>query len=240
MKTLALTLFAVALGFAQSNPPVAITELPKAKAKAAPTAESATAPTAAPALSHNKPPTGIAQFPKANVKAPPSAAPTAAPALSHNKPPTGITQLPKANAKAAPTAARTAKPTPTAKSASAQKAKAQPAPTMAIPAGAKLVEANLYRYTDSNGKTWNYRQTPFGVSRWEEASTPGAQPAPRSDAQSSETKSDPVAVTDLGDSYRFEKKTPFGHSSWTRKKSELTDEEKAYTSSVNSKATGNQ
>jgi hypothetical protein len=38
-----------------------------------------------------------------------------------------------------------------------------------------------------------------------------------------------VAVTDLGDSYRFEKKTPFGQSSWTRKKSELTDEEKAYT-----------
>jgi hypothetical protein len=231
MKTLALTLFAVALGFAQSNPPVGITELPKAKAKTAPTAES----TPASGVGHNKPPTGITELPKAKAKGSPSTVPTAVPGL-HNKPPTGITQLPKGNAKAAPAAARTAKPTPVTKSASDQKAKAQPAPTMAIPAGAKLVEANLYRYTDSTGKTWNYRQTPFGVSRWEETSTPSAQPAP----QSSETKSAPVAVTDLGDSYRFEKKTPFGHSSWTRKKSELTDEEKAYTSSVNGKAAGNQ
>ena len=39
--------------------------------------------------------------------------------------------------------------------------------------------------------------------------------------------SQPIAVTDLGDSFRFEKKTPFGASTWTRKKSELTDEEKA-------------
>ncbi len=202
MKTLALTLFAAALGFAQSNPPVGITELPKAKTKAAPSAAPAAAPGA-----HNKPPTGITQLPPANAKTAPA---RTAPAASKTKP----------------------KPTPAAKSASDRKAKAQSAPTMAIPAGAKLVEANLYRYTDSNGKTWNYRQTPFGISRWEETSTPGAQPAPRSEAAPSNQKSDPVAVTDLGDSYRFEKKTPFGHSSWIRKKSELTDEEKTYTSSA--------
>ena len=41
-----------------------------------------------------------------------------------------------------------------------------------IPAGAKLVEPNLYRYTDSNGKTWKYRQTPFGFSKWEETPLP--------------------------------------------------------------------
>ena len=74
-----------------------------------------------------------------------------------------------------------------------------------------------------------------------------AQPVP----EPSQSKSDPVVVTDLGDRYRFEKKTPIGQSSWTRKKSELTDEEKALTgdrqeqpnpnsTSVNSKATGNQ
>jgi hypothetical protein len=115
-----------------------------------------------------------------------------------------------------------------------QQAKAQ-AQTQAIPAGAKQVEPNLYRFTDSDGKTWNYRQTPFGISKWEEKSSPAAQPAP----ESSQAKSVPVAVTDLGDSYRFEKKTPFGESTWTRKKSELTDEEKSLTS-VNSKAAGNQ
>jgi hypothetical protein len=139
------------------------------------------------------------------------------------------------------------KPPPPAKQTPEQQAKAQRTQTQSIPAGAKLVEPNLYRFTDSDGKTWNYRQTPFGVSKWEETSTPAAQPAP----ESSTAKSVPVVVTDLGDRYRFEKKTPFGQSSWTRKKSELTDEEKALTgnqqaqsnpnqTSVNSKAAGNQ
>jgi hypothetical protein len=113
-----------------------------------------------------------------------------------------------------------------------------------IPPGATLVEPNLYRYTDSSGKTWNYRQTPFGISRWEETSAP--QPI----SQPAQAKSDPVVVTDLGDSYRFEKKTPFGASTWVRKKSELTDEEKTLTggqaqsnpnqNSVISKSAGNQ
>jgi len=145
------------------------------------------------------------------------------------------------------TATAKKKPSQPAKPVTEQQAKAQRAQTQPIPAGAKLVEPNLYRYTDSDGKTWNYRQTPFGVSKWEETSAPAAQPVP----EPSQSKSDPVVVTDLGDRYRFEKKTPFGQSSWTRKKSELTDEEKALTgdrqaqpnpnsTSVNSKATGNQ
>ena len=49
--------------------------------------------------------------------------------------------------------------------------------------------------TDSDGKTWNYRQTPFGISKWEETSAPAAQPAP----EPSQAKSEPVVVTDLGD-----------------------------------------
>jgi hypothetical protein len=103
-----------------------------------------------------------------------------------------------------------------------QKALAQ-SQVQSIPPGATLVEPNLYRYTDSSGKTWNFRQTPFGISRWEESSVPSAQAAP----QSAPAKAEGVVVTDLGDSYRFQKKTPFGGSSWTRKKSELTDEERA-------------
>ncbi len=89
-----------------------------------------------------------------------------------------------------------------------------------IPAGAVQVEPYLYRYTDSSsGKTWMYRQTPFGVSRWEEGSIPAPQP--------SADKGEPVVVTDLGDSVRFQRKTPFGFGTWVRKKTELTDEEKA-------------
>ena len=125
------------------------------------------------------------------------------------------------------------------------KAKAQ-AQTPSIPAGAKLVEPNLYRFTDSNGKTWNYRQTPFGISKWEEKPA-AAQPV----AEPTRAKTEPVVVTDLGDSYRFEKNTPFGRSSWVRKKSQLTDEEKTLAgvpttpsdpgpNTANSKAPGNQ
>lgn len=179
MKTIALTLFAAALGFGQSQTGTT-TPVKKDKAKTAAPAQKSAA--------QNKKP------------APPPAAP----------------------------------PSPE------QRAKAQ-TQTQPIPAGATLVEPNLYRYTDSNGKTWNYRQTPFGVSRWEETSAP--QPAP--------AKSEPTVVTDLGDSYRFEKKTPFGASTWVRKKSELTDEERALTGGpqassnsnqnrVDSKPTGNQ
>src|ERR1700733_7132905 len=69
-----------------------------------------------------------------------------------------------------------------------QQAKAQRTQTQAIPAGAKMVEPNLYRFTDSDGKTWNYRQTPFGISKWEEKSAAAAQPAP----ESSQAKSVPV------------------------------------------------
>jgi hypothetical protein len=110
---------------------------------------------------------------------------------------------------------------PAAKAAAQTPSKAQdkkPPQAQSIPAGAAQVEPYLYRYTDSSGKTWMYRQTPFGISKWEEASTPAPQPA---------GKSEPVVVTDLGDSVRFQRKTPFGLGTWVRKKTELNDEEKA-------------
>jgi len=128
---------------------------------------------------------------------------------------------PKAAAPAQKSSAQNKKPAQPSKTPADQNAKAQ-AQTQSIPAGAKLVEPNLYRYTDSSGKTWNYRQTPFGISKWEETSAAASQP----DQTSSQLKGEPVQVTDLGDSFRFQKKTPFGGSTWVRRKSELTDEEK--------------
>jgi hypothetical protein len=120
----------------------------------------------------------------------------------------------------APSKAPSQKP-PQASKASQQKAAPENAKAQAptIPAGAVEVEPYLYRYQDPSGKTWMYRQTPFGLSKWEETSTP-APPQPAA-------KSEPVVVTDLGDSVRFEKKTPFGVGTWVRKKTELNDEEKA-------------
>jgi hypothetical protein len=86
-----------------------------------------------------------------------------------------------------------------------------------VPKGATRVESNLYRYVDAQGKTWLYRQTPFGVSKWEDKpsqSTRAVDP-PR------------VVVRDLGDRVEFQRQTPFGISKWTTKKTELTEEENA-------------
>lgn len=151
-------------------------------------------------------PTGKRPAPAAKVAVPTAkgaapAAKAAAPAKTSSKAPSKVPDK---------KAAQAAKPSP------GQKASV---PAQSIPAGAMLVEPFLYRYTDANGKTWMYRKTPFGMSKWEESSTPAPQPPP--------AKSEPVVVTDLGDSVRFEKKTPFGSATWVHKKSELTDEEKA-------------
>ena len=94
-----------------------------------------------------------------------------------------------------------------------------------IPAGAKEIEPGLFRSTDSPGKTWLMRRTPFGVGKWEDKPSEAlAAPAPV-----------PVTVTDLGDSYQFARKTPFGENKWTKKKTELNDDEKALVKSDASK-----
>lgn len=152
------------------------------------------------------------------------------------------TTTPSKDGAKAPSTAQSKKPAQPSKASQSQKppeqkAKAEP-PLQSIPAGAKEVEPNLYRYTDPNGKTWNYRQTPFGVSKSEETPVPASQAEPQPASQPNQAKGEPVTVTDLGDSYRFEKQTPFGHSSWVHKKSELTDEEKALTAGQQTPSTG--
>jgi hypothetical protein len=85
-----------------------------------------------------------------------------------------------------------------------------------IPKNAVRVEPNLYRYVDPQGKTWFYRQLPFGVSKYEEKP-----------AEPTAVSEQPAAIVrDLGDSVEFQRKTPFGVSKWNRKKADLTDEEK--------------
>lgn len=106
-------------------------------------------------------------------------------------------------------------------SAKEKKAAPKPAPAATesapkVPEGAKEVEPYLYSYTAPDGKKWFYRQTPFGVVKWEDRPA-----APVVD------NTNPVVITDLGDTVRFQWKTPFGEQKWVRKKSELTDDEKA-------------
>jgi hypothetical protein len=100
------------------------------------------------------------------------------------------------------------------------------APT--LPSGAKEVEPGLYRYTDAQGKTWMYRNTPFGLAKWEDkpvTTAPVVQPVV------------PVSTTDLGDSVQFVRQTPFGPQKWTKKKTDLTDDEKAYLKKEDRKST---
>src|SRR5215468_5735610 len=44
-----------------------------------------------------------------------------------------------------------------------------------IPKGAVETEPGTFRYTDSDGKKWIYRKTPFGVARLEDKPTDAAQ-----------------------------------------------------------------
>ena len=106
----------------------------------------------------------------------------------------------------------------TTPAAPAQK-QAAAAATSGIPKGAVEVEPGLFRYTDAHGKPWMARLTPFGVSTWEDKPEAAAVVVP--------PKEEPLPkVTDLGDSVRFEKSSPFGVNKWVTKKSDLTDQEK--------------
>jgi hypothetical protein len=123
-------------------------------------------------------------------------------------------------------------------SASAEKSTA-----IVIPAGAVEVYPGTYKHTDSSGKNWIYRKTPFGVAKM--ADTPEAAskasdakpeetPPPKagnpfgdSKTASANSAAPSVTAVEEGDMVRFERSTPFGPARWTRKKSELNaDEEK--------------
>src|SRR5579872_273279 len=105
---------------------------------------------------------------------------------------------------------------PAKKSESAKKA---PVVTgLTLPAGAKKVEPGTYTFTDAQGKKWIYRQTPFGLSKAEDKPAPEAAAAPAGAA---------TTATEDGDTIRFERPGPFGIYHWQKKKTDLTDDEKA-------------
>ncbi len=129
-----------------------------------------------------------------------------------------------------------------AKTAKTTKARKPPSP-LVIPASAVKTPEGAYRYTDRQGKVWIYRETPFGISRVLEqpataagsnsvqtpfgkttiASTPAAPAKPAGDA------TEHVTAMAKGDMIEFQKPTPFGMTSWQKKKSDLTaDEQKIW------------
>lgn len=90
-----------------------------------------------------------------------------------------------------------------------------------VPADAKEIAPQVWQHTDKAGKTWIYRQTPFGLSKIEQAKV--AEGAAAQPASTPEVKAE-----DLGDKVKFEKPGPFGKRIWERKKSEMTAEEKEW------------
>ncbi len=124
-------------------------------------------------------------------------------------------------------------PRPAAKAEATKKS-----PAVTIPAGAVKVDETTYRFTDTAGKTWIYQKTPFGVTKTEQgdvaAASAAAASAPQKPADSTPfgklTSNTPAAGTKAvedGDSIKFERPTPFGVQKWTRKKSELNEDERA-------------
>ncbi len=112
-------------------------------------------------------------------------------------------------------------PAPAARAAakSSDKAASRPAgggAALQIPKDAQRVDASTWRWVDGQGVAWIYRQTPFGINHYKEQQ-PQAAAAP---------VKEPVKVTDLGASYRFERATPFGNQTWEKSKSELNENEK--------------
>ena len=111
-----------------------------------------------------------------------------------------------------------AEPQATKKKAAAP-APAAPVKRLEVPAGAVERDGRYY-YTDADGKKWIYVRTPFGASRMEDK--PDAAPATKPAEPFANVK-----ITESGDTVTFERPSPFGTAKWQKKKSELTDEEKA-------------
>jgi hypothetical protein len=104
--------------------------------------------------------------------------------------------------------------TPTAKAA-----------VITVPADAVEVAPYTFRSTDTQGKVWIYRQTPFGVSRTED------KPVSADEAKKAQDSKDQLiqatsAVED-GDSVHFVRNSPFGRTEWQKKKTDLNEIEQA-------------
>jgi hypothetical protein len=121
---------------------------------------------------------------------------------------------------AAGSAAAQTSNTTTNQKAPAKKQQVTP-PPKEIPAGAEEVEPGTYRYTDSLGKKWFLRKTPFGLARFEDTGEPLQKKPSSEDAMAG------VKMTEAGDSLHFERAGPFGTYKWDKKKSDLNADEKA-------------
>jgi hypothetical protein len=115
---------------------------------------------------------------------------------------------------------------------------------VSVPKDATEIESGVYRHTDSTGKTYIFRKTPFGIVKSLEKtgkpekrdeSVKDVRPAPSTAATTTDTpfgqvkssaSADRIKVSDRGDSLEFERPSPFGSYKWKRKKDNLTASER--------------
>jgi hypothetical protein len=125
-----------------------------------------------------------------------------------------------AAAVAAPQEATSAGKAETKASAKPEAKTAPEKPLTAIPSDAVQFEPGAFRWTDTKGKKWILFQTPFGIARKEDTGEPLRK------KQEEPQIMQAVKITEDGDSLKFEREGPFGTYKWSKKKSELSDEEK--------------
>jgi len=107
-------------------------------------------------------------------------------------------------------------PPPPAKPPAAVTKPARKGIPLTVPPDAIEVSPGLYRWAGKDNKVWMYRKTPFGVSRWVDDH----------DDSKLRVVTQETRVTDLGDSVRFERPTPFGSQIWVRKKADMDETER--------------
>lgn len=101
-----------------------------------------------------------------------------------------------------------------------------------IPKDAVETEPGTFRYTDSEGKKWIYRKTPFGVARLEDKpADPSVKPVDPAEG---------VKAVEEGDTVHFERPGPFGTYKWDKKKSDLDDVERVALERAHTAAKANQ
>lgn len=91
---------------------------------------------------------------------------------------------------------------------------------LTIPKEATSNPDGTYSYTDKSGKKWLYARSPFGISRMEDVSASSAASAAAAPAGPE------LKAIDKGETVTFQRNTPFGVTSWDKKKADLTDEER--------------
>ncbi|MBX9602177.1 MAG: hypothetical protein K2X35_14290 [Bryobacteraceae bacterium] len=92
--------------------------------------------------------------------------------------------------------------------------------TVTVPADAKEVAPQTYKYTDPDGRKWIFKKTPFGVSRFADNGELD-RPAPKIEPNPNMT------AAAKGDRIYFENPTPFGKQKWSKTKAELNELEQA-------------